>query len=147
MNGVSWSPTHATGTPRRMRTFMRVTTRFQCKGSAIRVPEVPRALKASPSLLLDVTGPGTYSLGDESTTSYGWYIRSDGLLSDPGYVTALYRTTDAVTGTVVLTAFDPGTHTLRGTFDFRARSAQTGATVTITAGAFDGSFQALPGHS
>lgn len=147
VNGTSWSPTQSTGTPPAYANFYEGDNTLSVQGISNQGSGSSSRVESVSFLLRDVAGPGAYALGDELTSSYGWYLRIDGLLGDPSYVSALYRTTDAVTGTVVLTAFDPDTHTLQGTFDFRARNAQTGATVTLTAGAFDGSYQTLPGHS
>ena len=114
VNGAAWSPTHAVGTPPAYATFYEGDNTLSVQGISNQGSGTSSRIESVSFLLIAVTGPGTYSLGDESTSSYGWYMRIDGLLGDPSYVFELYRTTEAVTGTVVLTAFDPDTHTTAG---------------------------------
>jgi len=87
-----------------------------------------------------VTGPGTYALGDPATTSSGLFVVSQGTFADSTWTMTWYSTSTAHRGTVVITTFEPSTHTLQGTFAFEAQ-AGSGAWVTVTGGSFIGHYQ------
>ena len=91
-----------------------------------------------------VTGPGTYPLGDPATSSAGLYSRLQGTLGDGTSTWTWYWTSAVRRGTVVLTAFEPSTNTLQGTFTFEAETA-LGAWVTVTGGSFSGHYQTSNG--
>ncbi|MDQ2770013.1 MAG: DUF6252 family protein [Bacteroidota bacterium] len=71
--------------------------------------------------------PGTYSLGETRTGSYGSHDVSAGT----------YYTDAAHSGTVTLTRIDTVARIASGTFQFTALDFRSGKTVTVTDGRFD----------
>jgi len=88
----------------------------------------------------NVTGPGTYALGDSATGGTGLYVVSDGSIAYGTFTMTWYTTSAMRPGTVVLLAFEPSAHMLRGTFAFEAETGD-GGRVTIRGGSFTGHYQ------
>ena len=95
----------------------------------------------------DVTGPGSYSLGDTATIGCcfvgGEYVRTVGNIFDSTFSITEYTTSTSAGGVVVLSTFDPSTHQVQGTFAFEAVSPQ-GAHAYITSGSFAGQYTSSP---
>ncbi len=90
-----------------------------------------------------VTGPGTFSLGDRNSPSYGTVLLATGDIYANTYKVQ-YFYTDGITGsTATLTSFDPATRHLDGTFSFTARDS-AGQSRQVTQGVFSGTWIASP---
>ena len=91
--------------------------------------------------LPDVSHPGRY-IFDQTPTHLGVF----GLIGTPAYLTfidqhtlpkQLLYTGPTATGYLLVTRFDTAAHVISGTFEFSARSDQSGRTVHATEGRFD----------
>lgn len=95
-----------------------------------------RATEQLSVVIPEFSGPGTYELGGDAGTGTGYFFTREG--DDAPLVS--YETGTDHTGTIAVDRMDAQARTISGTFSYTAHDAESGETVTIASGVFDGSF-------
>lgn len=87
-------------------------------------------------LVTDFSGPGTYALGGDAAAGNGYFFTRDG----DGAPLVSYATDADHAGTITVDRMDAESRTISGTFAYEAHHAESGETVTIGSGTFEGRF-------